>query len=551
VAIALLSTWTALGNSWVQDDIPIILGNQAVHSLERAWELFAASYWPEPFPRELYRPVTMLGFAVQWAIGEGTPLVYRITSILLYMAATLAVWRLARRFLGAGAAWAVAALFAAHPVHVESVAVAVNQAELLVALLLTLITIAWIDRRRAGRPTDGWWGAGVVGAYFVAGLVKEHAFVLPVLLVALELTVLDDGRPLRERVRANRMVMLGFALVVAVAVGIRDLVLAGNTKGSFTAEALVDSGVGGRALTMLGVVPEWARLLIWPAHLRAEYSPREIIAATGFGSAQLAGVALLLIGGAIIVLGRRRLPVAAFGFAWLAIGLGPVHNVLVPTGIVLAERTLFLGSIGFLVGVVALGDALRSRLGQTDARAARIVTVGGLTALLLMGITRSASRQRVWLDPATLWRQTLIDAPLSYRAHHAWAQILWDGRQRGQAERYFRRAIELYPPAWPVYVDLADKYRLAGQCWPAIELYQGLLSLNPLHTAGRGSLVACLIHVGRYREAAGMARVGEELGISAEIFARYAVIADSAAAVSAIPGTVSLPPPPEDTDRRR
>ena len=543
VLIVALSTWTALANGWAQDDLPIIFGNEAVHSLHRLLELFTSSYWPDPYPRELYRPVAMLGFALQWAAGGGEPWLFRVVSILLYLGVTLAVWRLARRLLAPGAAWVAAALFAAHPVHVEAVAVAVNQAELLVALICTLVATAWLDRRRAGLPTDGAWGLGVLGAYLVATLVKEHAFVLPVLLVAMELTVLDDARALRDRLRAHRQVLLGSALVVAVMILVRDQVLAGNTKGSFTAEALVDLGLGGRALTMLAVVPQWTRLLFWPAHLQADYSPQEILPATGFGTAQLLGLLLLLVAGATMVGSRRRLPAVAFGLAWLAIGLGPVHNVLVPTGIVLAERTLFLGTIGFVIAGVALLDRVRGALALRAPALVRGTVVAGTGALLVMGISRSASRQQVWHDVATLWRQTLIDAPLSYRAHHAFAQVLWNADRRGQAEQYYRRAIALYPKAWPIYVDLGDKYRLAGQCWPAVELYRVLLSLNPYHIAGRGSMIACLVATGQYAEAREVAEVGVEIDETPDVFRRYAEIADSALAVNAPVGSVVLPTP--------
>src|SRR5690606_39848627 len=158
VLLVAASSWTGLGNQWVQDDLPIIATNELLHSLGQAWKIFTTSYWPDPFPRELYRPLTSLMLAVEWAIGGGSPLVFRITSILIYTLVTLACWGLARRLMPAWAAFAVAALFAVHPVHVEAVAVAVNQAELMVALLLMAMTTAWIDHRRAGLPVISGWG---------------------------------------------------------------------------------------------------------------------------------------------------------------------------------------------------------------------------------------------------------------------------------------------------------------------------------------------------------------------------------------------------------
>src|SRR5262249_58222502 len=104
----------------------------------------------------------------------------------------------------------------------------------------------------------------------------ENGFVLPGLLLAAELVLVDDA-PLSERAR---VLWRGYAALGAVAVtlaAIRSLVLAGRVFGAFPAEALVGAGLGGRMLTMLQVVPKWFRLLLWPAHLQIDYSPNEIM----------------------------------------------------------------------------------------------------------------------------------------------------------------------------------------------------------------------------------------------------------------------------------
>lgn len=559
LVLVLASTWTGWSNQWVQDDLPIIFENQTAHSLSLAWHGLLEAYWPEPYSRELYRPLTIMLFAVQWLVGEGSPLVFRLVSTVLYAGVVLAVWRMARRLMPMAMAWVVAALLAVHPVHVEAVAVAVNQAELLVALIAVLMVTAWYDRRTAGLPTGGWWGIGMVASYIVAMLVKEHGLVIPALIAAMEWSILDDRSRLVTRLRTHATVILGTVASIVAMITLRRYVLGGDARGTFTAEGLVSSSLGGRALTMLGVVPEWFRLLIWPHHLQADYSPREIVAATGFGINQLLGVLLLGLALLILLRCRRRLPVASFGAAWLAIGLGPVHNVLVPTGIVLAERTLFLGSIGFVLGGVVLLHAGWRALDGADTRIARAFATVGIGVLLMLGASRSASRQRVWHDQATLWQQTLIDAPLSYRAHRAWAEVLFAGGAKGPGERHYREAIALYPVGWPAYVDLADRYRIAGQCYPAMELYKQALTLSPNVPAARASLVACLVHLGRYREAAAEARTGAALALEAvgdprldsvltrahTTLTRYAEIADSAARIGAAPGTVSLPPPPD------
>lgn len=541
VLLVVAAAFTGLGNQWVQDDLPIISVNDRVHSFAAPWRHFAEAYWPSPYPSELYRPLTIILFAAEWSVGGGNPVLFRVVSILLYALATLAVFALGRRLLPPGAAWLAAALFAVHPVHVEAVAVAVNQAELLVGGLMALLTALYIDRRRRGPLAPG-WSLGFAAAFLAGGLVKEHALMLPGLLAAAELTVIADPRPWRERLRGLRLHYLLLVLMAVVVVLARDAVLIGNTKGTFTAEALIGLSLPQRALTMLGVVPEWVRLLVWPAHLQADYSPSEIVGATGWGMAQTLGALLLVVLAAQAWLQRRRRPTVAFGIMWIAIGLFPVSNVLVPTGIVLAERTLFLASIG---AVLAGTDALWA-VGQrlyTRSSLLRIALGTAIGGVLLMGATRSASRQQVWSDLPTLWHQTLIDAPLSYRAHHAYAQILFAAKAQRSAEFHYRRSMELFPAAWVVTRDLADKYRESGQCEPAVRLYRQLLRLSPENVAGRGALIACLFHLGEYAAAGREARIGVEFGYQPKTFALYATVADSALRIGAPAGTISAPPP--------
>ena len=116
-------------------------------------------------------------------------------------------------------------------------------------------------------------------------------------------------------------------------------------------------------LTMLQVVPMWLRLLVWPAHLQIDYSPNEIVASSGLGPNETLGLALIVGAVVAMYLARRRAPAISFGLAWCAVALFPVSNI-VPTSIVMAERTLFLPSVGFLIAV----GGLAAVVGRTATR---------------------------------------------------------------------------------------------------------------------------------------------------------------------------------------
>lgn len=541
IALALVSSVTNLRNAFVQDDEPIISANTLLHSL-RVWHLFTQAYWPAPYPRELYRPLTSALLAMEWVAGGGRPVLFRIVSILIYVGAVLAVYRLARRLLDPRAAWLAAALFAVHPVHVEAVAVAINQAELIVGAILALLIATYIDRRRSSQALTPRWIAAMAGSYFAAMLFKEHAILLPALIVVAEVTVIADPRPWRERAAALRPLFLTLVLAAVSYIAIRDAALAGDTKGSFTAEALVGLGIGGRALTMLGVVPEWVRLFVWPEHLRADYSPGEIVSATGWGAAQSLGAAILAATLLLAVACRTRRPAVTFGILWTGVGLVLVSNVFVTTGIVLAERTLFLATIGVAIaGADLVWIAGRWVYGQGSA--GRIVALVSLVALLAMGATRSASRQLVWHDLASLWYQTVIDAPQSYRAQQAYGSVLFQVGMERTAERHYQKAIALYPHAWPLLLEYADKLRERGHCNAALLYYKQVLALTPQQSGPRASEIACLVYTGNYALAVREARIGGGYGIQTGTFGLYKQIADSALRANAPTGSVVLPPP--------
>lgn len=532
VVLVVAAMGIGLGNSFSQDDIPIVVHNPIMADAGLA--VFSQPYWPKGYSPDLYRPFATLALSLQWHLGNGAAWPIHGVSILLYALLTLAVWRLARRILTEPAAWIAAALFAVHPVHVEAVAVGVNQSELMVALLAVLIANSYVDGRQAG--AFGVRRAVVmVLALVVACFFKESAVVIPGLLVAAELTILRSGaRPAEFRIL--RPLYLACIMVVIGFMALRSAVL-GNFAGTFTAEGLRGLDLAGRVTTMLGVVPTWLRLLVWPAHLQADYSPQEIVATVAFGPEQWAGLAILLGTVTLAVLARRRAPAVTFGTLWFALAIFPVSNIAIPTGIVLAERTLLLPSVGF---ALVIGGLLELALVQahTVRPLLRPLAAGAMVLLLGLGVVRSAIRTKVWNSNDYLWERTEEDAPLSYRAHHARAQFFFQNGNFTEGEVHAFRAIQLYPAAFQMRAELGDRYRQFGLCHPAVASYRIALRLAPGRSDIRASLIACELWLGQYAQARGQARLGRAWEADADVFAAFLALADSAERANAPPQTV-------------
>jgi hypothetical protein len=388
--LAIGASARGLFNDFVYDDIPLIRDNAWVHGLSHVRQIFTHAYWPPPFVEQLYRPLTMLVLGAEYAMGGGSPLVFRVVSYALYAAAAALVYRLATRVLDPWPALATAALFAVHPVHVEAVALGVNQAELIVGCVAVAITTLYIDRRRAGELAKRDWML-LAALYGAATLVKESAFVLPLFLVAAELTVLRGANPeARSRVAVPGFVVLGAIAVASIA--FRWAMAGANAFVVVPAADLRGLGLGGRMLLMLHVVPMWLRLFVWPHHLRVDFAPGEV--ASGGAIEAAIGVVILCALAGAIAFGLRRAPILAFGLMWLTVALLPVANI-VPAGIVLAERTLLLPSIGFLLAVGAIGERLLGDQ-RLPPRATRLALGLGCALLVVLGLLRSAGRHAVW-----------------------------------------------------------------------------------------------------------------------------------------------------------
>ena len=502
ILVAGLAAATAapsLGNGFVYDDVPAIVENPLLHSLANSAHVWVSSYWRAG---PLYRPLTVQLFALEWWVGGGAPWPFHLVNIVLYAAVAWLVYRLARRVLPAGAALAAAALFAAHPVHVEVTANAVGQNELLAALFVLLAVeryLAWRESGGLGAPRRG----ALALLYLLAIAAKETGYVLPALLAAAEVLAVADRRPWRDRWRETAPAYLMLAGVALIGLLVRVIVL-GGLKGEVAALPLRGLAAGERAIVMLAAAPEWFRLLLWPAHLQANYGPPALPTGAGLGARHLVGLGLLIATVALVAWAWRRAPAVALGLVWVAIALAPVSNLVTATGVLIAERTLLLPSVG---AVLAAGWGigwLAIRL--TGRRAAEIGLAAGLVVLCAAGAVRSARRATVWRSQAGFFEQLERDAPGSYRAQFAAGTYFSAARRVSDAERTLSAARALYQEDPAVYETLGQLYRIEKRCDRALPIFAEGVQRHPEGTVLRSRLIECLLAVGDTARARAVAR---------------------------------------------
>lgn len=504
--LALAASASGLGNGFVYDDVPIILRNATVHQLTDPAQLWGSAYWPSGL---LYRPLTLQAFALEWALGAGRPVVFHVANLLLMVIVALLFWRLARRLLEPLPALAAAALFAVHPVHTEAVANGVGQSELLMVLFALLAVeryLVWRQEGPLGLPRR----AALAACTLAAILSKETGYVTPFLLLGAEALRGGSGVSWRTRLRAmGPTLFLQFGVAFG-ALLLRVIVL-GAATGELSAAALRNLGPAQRIIGMLAAVPEWTRLLFWPAHLQAEYGPPALPLTGGFGLAHLLGLLILLLAVSLAVWCWRTRPVIALGIVWVAIALAPVSNVLVASGVILAERTLFLPSIG---AMLALGGAFAAALPRIEAagawarRGAALV----LTTVVLAALLKSAERQTVWRNEPTFFSRLEEDAPTTYRAHLVASVFYADAGRYPDAERAARRAFELFKGDPQVFEQFGQTLRRQGRCAEALPILAEGVQRFADRTIARSRLIECALALGDTARARAVAEEAVRLG---------------------------------------
>ncbi|HET7630813.1 MAG TPA: hypothetical protein VFK16_00720 [Gemmatimonadaceae bacterium] len=497
--LALAASATGLRNQFAYDDVDMIQMDARVHTLAHWWHLFAQSYWAPTWGGDGYRPLTVIGFAVQWAVGHGTPLIYHIVNVTLYVALCVAVFWLMVGVLPRVPAWIAAALFAVHPVHVEAVGNVVGQSELTTGLLLVLAMGIYIHGRRRG-PLPAWKQVAIVVLYGLAMLFKEHGITLVALVVLAEITVVPDARPLRVRLVQLRPFLLGMVAMALAYLWARGVVLSGGLAGfhPYAPFQGLHLSTSDRILTMIGLSPQWLRLFYWPAHLATEYAPRYVTIAQGVELWELPGLLLIVSTLGLFFATLRKAPLAAFGIGWVIIALSPVSNFLLPAGFLIAERTLLFPSVGAMLLLGALIPYFHDWLASRRVAWVLGVAVAGL---LVAGAWRSAMRQRVWYDNETLMTQMVKDTPDSYRAHFMLGSWYMDTKRSPQGNAEYRKAMLLFPFDPSMAFSLAENYRVHGFCKQAIKLYGLVIELDSTSALGRPQLAACLLKDKQYQAA--------------------------------------------------
>jgi tetratricopeptide (TPR) repeat protein len=369
---------------------------------------------------------------------------------------------LARMTLAPGRSAVVAALFAVHPTHVESVAWVAERKDLLSSLLGLLALAAYA--RYVRRPALGRY-ALVVAAFAASLLAKPMWVTLPFLLLLLDAWPLGRWRS----VGARRLVLEKLPLLALSAASSAVTVVAQDRGGAITGLDLpVSLRLGNAAVSYV----RYAAKTFWPhplsiyyPHPGSELSPLLAIAA-----------ALVCVGvTASTVAWARRAPWAAVGWCWFLGTLVPVIGLVQAGGQAMADRYTYLPTIGLLLAAVWSAERVAARFSATLAG----VAVAAMLTLALAGVT--LSYLELWANHVGLFQHALEVGGESGVVHGVLSEGLRHEGRVAEALEQARTAVQFDPRSARHRINLGNMYREAGRLTEAREQLEQAVSLDPRH----------------------------------------------------------------------
>eukprot|EP00854_Cymbomonas_tetramitiformis_P002455 gene2455-3189_t len=436
-------------------------------------------------------------------------------------------------------------LFAVHPVHTEAVANVVGRAELLSAVYFMLSLLCFL---RLGRKRTNPIGLGAVIILAGLGMLsKEQAVTVLGVCGAFQLLLApgsgggvgSKSRLIWQEVTAWRVVMLGTCGAVLLA--FRGLVCGGAPQ-IFSSEdnpAAFEPELLTRALSYTNLYVLNALQLVWPARLCCDWNGAVALVHSVWDPRNLGGLLLYAMLLALLMPGILSLapPFAPAGLisrltvdgaehgVTMIITFLPSSNIFLTVGFVIAERVLYLPSIGYCF-LVSLGVhrvlgttnrfALNVKARSLASRCRHWMVKAGIGALVLASAGKTMQRGRQWKTPEDLYMSGVAVNPWSYKLHYSLATALGEkqdaaGMYAELQERHYKISLQLKPTHANAYNNLG--LMLAGQKrWKeAAECYRHALEHRESHSKAMSNLAVVLKELGQTEEAEALHRQALQL----------------------------------------
>ncbi|MCP4594571.1 MAG: tetratricopeptide repeat protein [bacterium] len=479
IALTALAYWPVSDCGYIWDDNHYVTQNPTLSDTDGLRRI-----WSEPGATPQYYPLVFTSFWVEHHLWGTNPWGYHIVNVLLHGVGSVLVWRVLRR-LGLPGAWVASAIFAVHPVHVESVAWITERKNVLSGAFYLAAALAYLrfcgigDAPERIRERD-WRFYGLAVALFIAALLSKSVTAsLPAALVL----ILWWKRRLSRSDAAPLLPMFVLGVAMGVFTAMMEKYHVGAQGEDWSTPLAHRSLIAGRAAWF------YVGKLLWPANLTFIYPRWSINPGDVWWYVPPVAVLALLV--VLFVLreriGRGSLVAALFFGGTLVPALGFIDVYPFRYSFV-ADHFQYLASLGPIAWVVAAGGSAfgmgrgHGEDGGLTVRrrtiARRIGWAASVVVLVLLMVL-TGRQCRIYRDQETLWRDTLEKNPAAWMAHHNLATILSERGHTAEAIAHYTQALLVKPRSFEAHNGLAIALARVDRLDEAITHFTRAAELRP------------------------------------------------------------------------
>ncbi|XP_028967197.1 protein O-mannosyl-transferase TMTC3 [Galendromus occidentalis] len=471
---------------FVFDDISAIVSNKDVHGETSLSDVFYNDYWGTPMSREQshksYRPLTVLTFRLDHALHGLHPKGYHVVNHALHVAVSLSVLRYefcSQWLTSRKQALVCALLFAVHPVHTEAVTGVVGRAETMSALFLLWALMA--ARGKSPRQT-----ATSVTFCLLATLSKEQGFMaFPLCLLVKFLTrvslrsLFDAEKKLMSYLKTEYDKDLAYVASAVLLLHLRYRLM----KGELPVFARFDNPAAlspppVRQLTFAYLPLFNFEILLFPYRLCCDWTMGSIPLLTSTDVRNL--YTFLFYGLMVSSVARKESHCETFharliSMAMLVIPFIPASNLFFPVGFVVAERVLYVPSIGFCM-LVANGF---EKIHDKNKLLCRFLAMSSFMSFC----AKTAQRNRDWKSEITLYESGLRMNPLNAKLFNNVGFAYQQQDEHERALKFFTEASRLQPDDIGSFINLGRAFSKLNRLTEAEAAYSRAHALLPRRTS--------------------------------------------------------------------